>query len=53
MTTDKQTLLIRLRPETKAALRKAALAEQRSMAFMAEKAIAEWLRQSAKRKPRP
>ena len=52
MTTKKQTLLIRLRPETKAALRKAALAEQRSMAFMADQAITEWLQQKAKRKPK-
>jgi hypothetical protein len=55
MTTEKPTLLIRLEPATKAALRKAARAERRSMAIMAGLLIDEGLQRRApepKKKPR-
>jgi hypothetical protein len=55
MTTEKPTLLIRLEPTTKAALRKAARAERRSMAIMAGLLIEEGLQRRApepKKKPR-
>lgn len=55
MTTEKPTLLIRLEPTTKAALRKVARAERRSMAIMAGLLIDEGLQRRApepKKKPR-
>lgn len=45
MATEKTTLLIRLHDSTKESLRMAALAEERSMAWLGEKLIAEGLRQ--------
>lgn len=44
MTTKKPTLLIRLDEQTKAALKKAAESDRRSMAFLAEELILEGLR---------
>jgi hypothetical protein len=44
MTTKKPTLLIRLDARTKADLKKAAAADRRSMAFLAEELIVEGLR---------
>lgn len=44
MTTKKPTLLIRIDEQTKAALKKAADSDRRSMAFLAEELIVEGLR---------
>jgi predicted transcriptional regulator len=52
MTTKKPTLLIRLDARTKAELKKAADAEDRSMAWMVEKAVEEWLLRQKRKKPR-
>jgi hypothetical protein len=43
MATEKSTLLIRPKPKTKDALRKAAIDSDRSMSWIADKAIEEWL----------
>jgi predicted transcriptional regulator len=51
MTTKKPTLLIRPRDDTKAALKKAADAEDRSMAWIADRAIVEWLERNGYLKP--
>jgi predicted transcriptional regulator len=52
MTTKKPTLLIRLDAQTKADLKKAADADRRSMAFLAEELILEGLRRKSAKKPR-
>ena len=46
MTTKKRPILIRVQPETVDALRKAALAEGLSMAWIANRATVEWLRRN-------
>lgn len=56
MTTDKETLLIRLTPAIKARLRKSAAADRRSMAVKVEMLVEEALDREAaaavKKKPR-
>ena len=44
MTTDKIVVFIRVQPETKAALEKAAKDDMRSLAVMVEKIVTDWLR---------
>lgn len=52
MTTKKPTLLIRVQPSTKDALLKASLAEDLSMAWIADKAVVEWLERKGYLKPK-
>jgi predicted transcriptional regulator len=53
MTTAKVTVLIRVQPSVKAALKKVAIAEDRSVAWVVERAIAEWLDREERRKKNP
>jgi hypothetical protein len=57
MTTEKPTLLIRPKPRTKDALRKASADRERSMSWIADRAVEEWLERNGylpepKKKPR-
>jgi hypothetical protein len=57
MTTERSTLLMRPKTKTKAALRKAALDWERSMSWVADRAVEEWLERNGylpepKKKPR-
>lgn len=52
MTSKKPTLLIRPSSDTKSALKKAAAVEDRSMAWIADRAIVEWLDRNGYLKPK-
>lgn len=45
MTTDKPPLFIRVHPEVKAAVEKAAAEDQRSVAVFVERLLVDWLRE--------
>jgi hypothetical protein len=51
MTTDKLVVFIRVKPDTKAALEKAAKDDMRSVSVMAEKILIAWLRANGYLKP--